>query len=43
MKTAYAAIKGIKVMRALRKGHAAAFYYGAPLGEMHLVNRVFEM
>jgi len=30
-------------MRALRKGQASAFYYGEPLGEMHLVNRVFEM
>jgi len=27
----------------LRKGQAAAFYYGDPLGEMHLVSRVFEM
>ncbi|MCR4231861.1 hypothetical protein NUU17_25485, partial [Escherichia coli] len=26
-------IKGIEVMRALRKGQAAAFYYGDPLGE----------
>ena len=29
MKTAYATIKGIEVMRALRKG-ASAFYYGDP-------------
>ncbi|MBW9393931.1 IS6 family transposase, partial [Enterobacter roggenkampii] len=43
MKTAYATIKGIEVMRALRKGQASAFYYGAPLGEMRLVSRVFEM
>ncbi|MCA4869946.1 transposase, partial [Escherichia coli] len=46
MKTAYAAyatIKGIEVMRALRKGQASAFYYGDPLGEMRLVSRVFEM
>ncbi|WP_407230942.1 IS6-like element IS26 family transposase [Escherichia coli] len=42
MKTAYATIKGIEVMRALRKGQASAFYYGDPLGEM-LVSRVFEM
>ncbi|MCS1022876.1 transposase, partial [Escherichia coli] len=28
MKTAYATIKGIEVMRALRKGQASAFYYG---------------
>ncbi len=43
MKTAYATIKGIEVMRALRKGRASAFYYGDPLGEMRLVSRVFEM
>jgi IS6 family transposase len=36
MKTAYATIKGIEVMRALRKGQASAFYYGDPLGEMRL-------
>ncbi|GHL62000.1 hypothetical protein ECZU31_52750 [Escherichia coli] len=30
MKTAYATIKGIEVMRALRKGQASAFYYGDP-------------
>ena len=41
MKTAYATIKGIEVMRALRKGQASAFYYGDPLGEMRLVSRVF--
>ncbi|MGN2759354.1 hypothetical protein ACTFZJ_15850, partial [Klebsiella pneumoniae] len=35
-------IKGIEVMRALRKGQASAFYYGDPLGEMRLVSRVFE-
>ncbi|MCM2723370.1 hypothetical protein LP646_24175, partial [Escherichia coli] len=33
----------IRVMRALRKGQASAFYYGDPLGEMRLVSRVFEM
>ena len=43
MKTAYATIKGIEVMRALRKGQASEFYYGDPLGEMRLVSRVFEM
>ncbi|SQV53681.1 transposase [Escherichia coli] len=43
MKTAYATIKGIEVMRALRKGQASAFYYGDPLGEIRLVSRVFEM
>ncbi len=31
MKTAYATIKGIEVMRALRKGQASAFYYGDPM------------
>lgn len=29
-------------MRALRKGQAENFYLGHPLGEMHLVSRVFE-
>lgn len=43
MKTAYATIKGIEVMRALRKGQASPFYYGDPLGEMRLVSRAFEM
>ncbi len=33
LKTVYATLKGIEVMR--------AFYYGHALGEMHLVNRVF--
>ncbi|NJD85142.1 DDE domain-containing protein [Candidatus Erwinia dacicola] len=41
-KTAYATIKGIEVMRALRKGQAESFYLGHPLGEMRLVSRVFE-
>jgi len=36
-------IKGIEVMRALRKGPASAFYYGDPLGEMRLVSRAFEI
>ena len=39
-KTAYATIKGIEVMRALRKGQAESFYYGHPLGEVRLVNKV---
>jgi len=39
MKTAYATIKGIEVMRALRQ--ASLFYRGHALGEMYLVNRVF--
>ena len=43
MKTARATIKGIEVMRALRKGQASVFYYGDPLGEVRLVNRVFEI
>ncbi|WP_407240590.1 hypothetical protein [Escherichia coli] len=30
MKTAYATIKGIEVMRALRSAAASAFYYGDP-------------
>lgn len=41
MKTAYATIKGIEVMRALRKGQTSLFYRGHTLGEMYLVNRVF--
>lgn len=43
MKTAYAAIKGIEVMRALRKGQAESFYFGHPLCEMRLVSSVFEI
>lgn len=42
MKTAYATIKGIEVMRALRKGQAENFSIGHPLGEMRLVNRVLK-
>ena len=41
MKTAYATIKGIEVMRALRKEQASLFYNGNILGEVWLVNRVF--
>lgn len=41
MKTAYATLKGIEVMRALRKGQAEIFYYGHPQGEVRLVNKVF--
>ncbi|OAT16222.1 transposase [Buttiauxella gaviniae ATCC 51604] len=43
IKTAYATIKGIEVMRALRKGQAESFYFGHPLGEIRLVSRVFDM
>lgn len=43
MKTAYAMIKGIEVMRALRKGQAESFYFGYPQGKMHLVISIFEM
>ncbi|MEE1856694.1 IS6 family transposase, partial [Acinetobacter baumannii] len=39
--TAYATIKGIEVMRALRKGQASSFYYGQPQDEVCLINRVF--
>lgn len=42
MKTTYAKIKGIEMMRALRKGQAESFYFRNPLGEMRLVSRVFE-
>lgn len=30
MKTAYATIRGIEVMRALRKGQAGSLYFGYP-------------
>ncbi|PCR31576.1 IS6 family transposase, partial [Klebsiella pneumoniae] len=42
MKTAYATIKGIEVMRALRKGQASAFYYGDPWPKVRLVSRVLK-
>lgn len=35
MKTAYATIKGIEVMRTLRKGQASLFYQGHALEEMY--------
>ena len=41
MKTADATIKGIEVMRTLRKGQASLFYNDNFLGEVWLVNRVF--
>lgn len=37
-----ATIKGIEVMRALRKGQAESFYSWRSLGEMRLVSSVFE-
>ena len=43
MKTAYATIKGIEVMHALRKGQASSFYYGQPQGEVFLINRLFDL
>ncbi len=42
MKTAYATIKGIEVMRALRKGRPQHFIMVIP-GRNALVSRVFEM
>ncbi len=42
MKTSYNTIRGIEVVRALRKGQAESFYFGHPLGEVRLVSRVFE-
>ncbi|EIL0861912.1 DDE-type integrase/transposase/recombinase, partial [Salmonella enterica] len=42
MRTAYVTMKGIEVMRALRKGQGESLYFGHPLGEMCLVSRVFE-
>lgn len=41
IKTAHATIKGIEVMRALKKGQAEYFYYGYSSGEVRLVNRAF--
>ncbi|CNK66288.1 Uncharacterised protein [Yersinia pseudotuberculosis] len=43
IKTAYATIKGIEVMRALRKGQAKLWYYGHPQGEVRLSNYVFSL
>ncbi len=44
MKTAYATIKGIEVMRALRKGQASAFYYAViPGRNAHNGKQSFEM
>jgi IS6 family transposase len=40
MKTAYAIIKSIEVMRAFCKGQASSFYYGQLQGEVYLINRV---
>jgi len=37
MRTAYTTMKGIEVMRALRKGQATAFYCGHALGDVYLV------
>jgi IS6 family transposase len=42
LKTAYATIKGFEVMRALRKGQAAAFNLTRGIrGEMRIVERAF--
>lgn len=41
LKTAHATIKEVEAMRALRKSQAEQFYYGHPLGEVHLVNSAF--
>lgn len=43
MKKTYARIKGIEVIRALRKGQAELFYFGDSLGDMRLMSRVFDM
>lgn len=43
LNTAHATLKGIEVMRALRKGQVEHFYYGQPLGEVRLMNRVFDL
>ena len=39
MKTAYATIKGIEVMRAPRKGQASSFYYGLMGCQIHHLKR----
>lgn len=42
MKTAYAMIKGVEVMRALRKGQASAFNLTRdPVGEKRMIERAF--
>ena len=42
LKTAYATIKGVEVMRALRKGQARAFaLQGGIIGEARIVERAF--
>ena len=42
MKTAYATIKGFKVMRALRKGQARAFnVHGGIKGEVRMIEHAF--
>ncbi|SCC16611.1 transposase, IS6 family [Kosakonia oryziphila] len=43
MKTAYTTIRGIEVMRTLRKGQTSTFCHDAPLDKMRLVSRVFEI
>ena len=43
LKTAYATIKGFEVMRALRKGQAAAFNLTHMHGEARLVERAFNV
>ncbi|BFI60869.1 hypothetical protein KD5_06190 [Yersinia pseudotuberculosis] len=43
IKTAYATIKGIEVMHALRKGQAKPWYYGHPQSEVRLRNYVFSL
>ncbi|CNF39819.1 Uncharacterised protein [Yersinia similis] len=43
IKTAYATIKGIEVMHALRKGQAKPWYYRHPQGEVRLSNYVFSL
>ncbi len=42
MKTAYATIKGFKVMRALRKGQGRAYNLTRdPIGEKRMIERAF--
>lgn len=43
IKTAYATLKGIEVMRARRKGQASLFYYDQPQSEVYLISRVFDL
>ncbi|HCR2979527.1 TPA: DDE-type integrase/transposase/recombinase [Serratia marcescens] len=42
-KARYATIKGIEMMRILRKGQTESWYYDPSQDEVRLVNKVFEL